>query len=142
MPTEKHQLRRPSIRLLEITALRAHERIIPSRVRMIKADLEKTGKMKTPLWVEKDHLVVLNGHHRLAALKELGCRLVPAFLLDYDAVEVGVCPGSRIISIDKQSVIAAGLSQSLFPPRSSLHTLHLKIPVTATPLAALRNSGF
>jgi hypothetical protein len=92
-----------------------------------------------PLWVEKDHCVVLNGHHRLAALKELGCTRAPVILFDYlsDAVRVSVCPGSKVSSIDKRSIIAAGLCGALFPPRTSFHILCAKLGVAPTPLAAL-----
>lgn len=137
MLIERHPSRRPEIRLLEIAALKAHEKIIPGRMRRIKSDIQRSGKLKMPLWVEKDHLVVLNGHHRLAALKELGCQFAPAIVLDYEMLEVSVCPGSKIRSIDKRAVIAAALSQNLFPPRSSLHAIRLKVRAVLTPLEML-----
>lgn len=70
-PFEKLRFHKTEVRILDIGALKAHEGVIPGRVRRIKSDLKRSGEIRMPLWVEKDHFVVLNGHHRLAALKEL-----------------------------------------------------------------------
>ncbi|NNN04936.1 MAG: ParB N-terminal domain-containing protein [Elusimicrobia bacterium] len=141
MPIERLRSPRPEIHLLDIAALKAHERVIATRLLKIKSALKKSGEVRTPLWVEREHLIVLNGHHRLGALRELGCRYAPAILLDYsnDDVRVGVCPGAKIASIDKRSIIAAALTGNLLPARSSLHVLSFLPGVRPTPLAALKH---
>lgn len=143
MAFEKLRFHKAEIRILDIDALKAHERIIPDRVRKIKSDLERSGEIRMPLWVEKDHFVVLNGHHRLAALKKLGCTRAPVVLFDYfsDEVQVGVCPGAKIASIDKRSIIEAALAGMLFPARSSLHSLRAVPASEPTLLSELMIGG-
>lgn len=128
------------IDLINIRRLKAHEETIPERVKKIKDDIHTRGELMTPLWIEDSNDVVLNGHHRLAALKALGCELAPCVLFDYSSpkVEVQVCPGSSIKSINKKLILSAALTGNLFPPRSSLHVLKFDPPVFLTPLALLK----
>ncbi len=128
------------IDLLPIAELKAHEETHPDRALRIKGEILKSGAVLTPLWVDERHRIVLNGHHRLAALKELGCVYVPVLLVDYGSpsVSVDVCPGSSIASISKEAVTEAALSGNLLPPRSSLHLLNFTPPNFATPLKTLK----
>ena len=130
------------IDLLPIPELKAHEEVLPDRVSRIKEEILETGTMLTPLWIDETNKVVLNGHHRLAALKELGCDYAPALLVDYDnwGVTVDICPGAVIDSISKTAVIEAALSGRLFPPRSSLHSLNFIPPNFVTALNALKKT--
>ena len=125
--------------LLPLQDLKAHEGAIPERVQKIKEEIAAAGEILTPLWVDKQRSIVLNGHHRLAALKELGCGYAPCLLLDYSSpyVRVEVCPGAAVETIDKESVVQAALNSNLFPPRSSFHVLAFEPPRLVIPLAAL-----
>ncbi len=123
-----------------VSELKAHEETIPERVERIQSEILESGKVVTPLWVDLEHRIVLNGHHRLAALKNLGCHSAPVLFVDYDDsnVTVGICPGAQISEISKEEVVQAALSGPLFPPRSSLHALQLVEPDFQTPLSLLR----
>ena len=46
--------------------------------------------MEDPIIVERENLVVLDGMHRVKALKRLGCKLIPVCLVDYDSPEIKV----------------------------------------------------
>ena len=124
---------------LPLSRLKAHEGVIPERVKKIKEEISAAGVIETPLWVDREHFIVLNGHHRLAALKEIGAALVPCVLLDYSSpyIEVRVCEGAKIKSIDKEKVQDAALDGKLFPPRSSFHTLRFDPPKVETPVELL-----
>lgn len=129
------------IDLLPIDQLKAHEETIPERTKKIKDEIEQSGQLESALWVEKKSKVILNGHHRLAALKLLGCEFVPCILLDYSSpeIKVGICPGSSVTAIDKSLVLQAALGEKLFPPRSSLHVLRFDPPDFSVPLEMLRS---
>ncbi len=130
--------------LLAIESLKPHEDFIVDRMRGIKAEIAESKELRTPLWVEKNYGVVLNGHHRLQALKELGAREVPCVLVDYASfsVRLELCPGAALAGIDKQMVLQAGLSGQLLPPRSSYHSLSGRVPELVCPLDKLMNMGF
>lgn len=126
--------------ILPLAQLKAHEETIPERIAGIREDILKSGQMLAPLWVERKSFVVLNGHHRLAALKDLGCSWASCLLFDYSSpyVEVQVCPGAKVNRIDKDSILQAALSGRPFPPRSSLHVLSFDPPDFPTPLSFLK----
>ena len=126
--------------LLPVTELKVHEKTFSDRVQRIKKEILKSELVLTPLWIDKKRRIVLNGHHRLAALKELGCARVPVLLIDYDSccVTVGICSAASISSINKSAVIEAAISGPLFPPRSSLHSLNFTPPNFSVPLSALK----
>lgn len=127
-------------RLLPIELFKPHEEVQSERVLKIKKEILENEKILNPLWIEKGNFVVLNGHHRLQALKELGCFQVPCFLLNYFSsdIEVQVCSGSSLTQIDKHSIIQAALTGNLFPPRSSFHILNFKLQPCPTPLGDLQ----
>lgn len=135
MPHSSHE-----IDLLPISQLKIHEETIPSRVLRIKQEISQSGCVVTPILVEKDNFIVLNGHHRLAALKELGCEFAPCLLVDYQSpyIEVKICPEGSMRHIDKDIIIQAALTNRPFPPRSSLHELNFNPPAFSTPLAILK----
>ncbi|MEM0490218.1 MAG: ParB N-terminal domain-containing protein [Ignisphaera sp.] len=68
------------------------------------------GALRKPIIVEKNRLIVIDGHHRLNALKSLGVKVVPAYIADYglDVDDVGgwmYIGSSRLI--DHRSVVKA-----------------------------------
>jgi uncharacterized protein (DUF1015 family) len=71
------------IALIEIHKLRDHEEIKQEYLKKLTAQIKKDNELKFPLIVDKYSNVVLDGHHRFFALKKLGCKRVPAYLVDY-----------------------------------------------------------
>src|SRR3989344_3644589 len=71
------------IALLEIEKLHDHEQIKQDMLSQLVAEIKKDNEVKYPLIVDKYSNVVLDGHHRYHALKELGCKFAPAHVIDY-----------------------------------------------------------
>jgi hypothetical protein len=68
-----------------------HEEIIPELLDKLVDEIKSSGRVKDPVIVDSNTLVVLDGMHRVAALEKLGCRYLPACLVDYrnPSVRVG-----------------------------------------------------
>jgi len=82
--------------------------------------------------------VVLDGQHRLAALKALGAKLVPAFLVNYRSPWVKVSSWRPGVRVSKEMVIEAGLSGRKLPPKTSRHVVEgVEVPEVNVPLEAL-----
>ena len=88
--------------MLEIECLRPHEQVDPFRLKDLKKQLANDGFQKDPIIVDEKHLIVIDGHHRILALKALGYHKVVAHkirYLDDDRVVLGtwypVIRGSR-----------------------------------------------
>ncbi|MEK6987516.1 MAG: ParB N-terminal domain-containing protein, partial [Candidatus Thermoplasmatota archaeon] len=85
------------------------------------------------------HFVILDGHHRFAALKALGCRRIPAYVIDYfsDIIDLKTWPDAVVQEVRKDEVIRRGLANDPFPPKTTRHILKIKLPDVFTDLEDL-----
>ena len=58
--------------LIPIDELFGHEEVVQTQVDWLKENLKKLGYFFRPILITKTEKVVLDGHHRVVALKELG----------------------------------------------------------------------
>ena len=87
LPTPELELR---LRLEELSKVRIHEEIIPELLEELSTAINLDGKVKHPVIVDSNTLVVLDGMHRVAALEKLGCKYLPVCLVDYQSPSVKV----------------------------------------------------
>ena len=85
------------IALVETDKLLIHEEIIPFRLNKLKASIERDGVQSAPILVDRNTHVVLDGMHRTAIMKELGCRFTCVCLLDYFDPSISVQRWCRLI---------------------------------------------
>jgi len=86
------------IKLVELGKLRIHEEIIPELLDSMVDEIKSNGMLRHPIIADMNTLVVLDGMHRVAALKKIKCRYVPACLVDYDSPKVKVGCWYRTVS--------------------------------------------
>ena len=119
------------VALVDIDWLRPHEEIkIRNRDKLL--DMTKRwGGFTKPLLVDSVTGAILDGHHRHSVALSLGLKRVPVILIDYlddDEITVGVWPGCGLDSISKQDVIDMSLSENLYSPKTSKHTISNHLP--------------
>lgn len=129
--------RHPEFALVPITQLHAHERIDGRDVVKLAAKIRNEGMVSDPVWVARGSLVVLNGHHRVAALRRLGAARVPAWIFDYDAEIVRLGRWSPGPEISKSEVVRRAKGGELYPPKTTRHEIGVELPHRPTPLAEL-----
>jgi len=128
--------------IVDLDLLLPHEKTVPERVSSVARYILAAGYVKYPLLVDLDHLVVLDGHHRLEALKLIGARSAPAFLVDYRKGYVQVRSFRKEVRVTKELVLQAGLSGRLLEPKTSRHVLvGVTLPPSFFPLSALMRGG-
>src|SRR3989441_12907103 len=71
--------------VVEIQALHGHEQIRPGLLAELRDLITRDGYLRRPILVADGTFVVLDGHHRVEALRSLGCRRIPAYLVDYSS---------------------------------------------------------
>ncbi|MEM1680389.1 MAG: ParB N-terminal domain-containing protein [Sulfolobales archaeon] len=71
------------IGLVELERLKPHEKTVESRVIKVLNSLISTKTLIRPLILDEKTLTVIDGAHRLKALRKLGLKVVPALLVDY-----------------------------------------------------------
>ena len=111
---------------VEIRKLNPHEEVIKENLKEVLTSLKVEGRLKEPVIVDQETRVILDGHHRVKAFALLGLKKIPCKLVDYNSDEITV-ESRRNRKITKEEVIEKGLSDELFPPKTSKHKIGRKI---------------
>jgi hypothetical protein len=74
---------RMEIKFVSIESVFTHEETIPSALEKLKNEILDVLVLKHPIIVDTETYVVLDGMHRVAALKSLGCNIAPVCFVDY-----------------------------------------------------------
>jgi hypothetical protein len=85
------------IALVKTDKLLIHEEIIPYRLDKLKARIEQDGVQSAPIVVDRSTHVVLDGMHRTAIMRELGCSFTCVCLIDYFDPRVKVQRWCRVV---------------------------------------------
>ena len=93
-----HPKIRLEIKLEKVENVYIHEEVMPSTLRKLMEDLRADDLFKHPVIVDSKTLVVLDGMHRVAAIKNLGCRFIPVCLVEYENPHIKVGCWCRVIN--------------------------------------------
>ena len=125
MRHKKRKLKSEKVVFFEIETLREHEEIRPDYLEELKKEIVLDGKLKMPICIDKKTCIILDGHHRLHALKRLGCKRIPVVLVDYQSPEIKVIPWRAGETITKEKIIDIALSGKRMPSKTSKHMIAL-----------------
>ncbi len=84
--------------LRPISTLRPHEETVPHDLDQIVKSLQNIPVLRHPIITDRDTGLILDGTHRLAALKALGCRSAPCALINYQDPRIRVESWFRVIT--------------------------------------------
>ncbi len=127
----------PTFELIPLERLRGHEQHEPEKVDELVAELRRTGRFVEPIWVARDSWVILNGHHRVEALRRLGLKRIPAWVFDYHGDHVGLERWQPGPPIEKVEVVRRAHHGRPFPPKTTRHRLRVELPSRSVPLSEL-----
>ncbi len=126
-------------RLCSLASLTPHEHYNEQEARAIADDIIRNGEVRDPLLIDLRRKIILDGHHRFAALKDiLKLRQAPCYLIDYDGPDISVYSWREDVAVTKSDVIAAASSRKLLPEKTSRHELRLETRSRPTLLSLLR----
>ena len=92
-----HPLIDLEIALVELHKLVIHEEILPRFLDQLVNNIRSRQLLMHPIIVDRQHFVVLDGMHRIAAIQKLGCRFIPVCLIDYQNPHVAIGSWFRVI---------------------------------------------
>ena len=87
----------------------------------LKNEILSDGILKMPIAVDKKTYIILDGHHRLHALRRIGCKRIPCILFDYQSPEIEVLPQREGETVTQGLVIKTALAGRRMPPKTSKH---------------------
>lgn len=85
------------ILIINISSLHLHEETVPDLLQQLIEAIEADGCVRHPIIVDKKSRVVLDGVHRVVALRKLGLNRVPACLVNYTSPSIKVYSWYRTI---------------------------------------------
>lgn len=127
------------VRLVAIAKLRAHERVRPQRLLQVKEMIRAERKIHDPVVVDRQTGIILDGHHRVESLRQLGCQLVPVMEVDYLSNQVRVVArreeyrGKDL----KGMVLRTALGGKCMPPKSTKHLVSGRVRGVGIPIIML-----
>ncbi|MFZ2413598.1 MAG: ParB N-terminal domain-containing protein [Candidatus Cryosericum sp.] len=130
-----------TITLVPVNALRQHELILNENMIRVQRDLVRDGMIKDPIIVDQRTMVILDGHHRYNALKRMGYKYVPVYLVDYSSDHIAVAAWRSGEHVTKAEVMRAGLTGNLMPAKTSRHTIPDLPHGVNVPLAMLKEKS-
>lgn len=140
---------RLDIAIVDIDSLHLHEDVVQELVRYLMLSIKTDGYVRHPIIVDRKSLIVLDGVHRVVALKKLGIQRVPACLVDYSSPTIQVLNWYRTMTgasdiesalseiqmkgcdVEKIGAVAErtlGISPAVAAVRSRKQTLLIKCP--------------
>lgn len=114
-----------NINLVEINKLKCHEMVCLKRLKQVKYDLLIKGYIKNPVVVDRNNYIILDGHHRVVALKQLGATRIPAYFVDYKNKNIRVSLRRKEFKFNdiKQAVVNYCLEGKIFPSKTTRHLI-------------------
>jgi hypothetical protein len=125
------------VQLVALDRLRNHEEHDAEYAAQLAERIRADGGVLHPVVVAQGSMTLLDGHHRVAALRHLGARYAPCVVLDYRDPRIIVDSWRADISVCRSSVLHAAVSRALLPPKTSRHRFKPELGEMAVTLETL-----
>ncbi len=93
------------LELIRLSDLLPHELIEVRRLKKVRNSIKSLGKVLKPVIIDEATGVIIDGHHRVVALKSLGLKYVPALLIRYTEVIKEIGTFSYLIKGSNEEVL-------------------------------------
>ena len=103
--------------IIDIDELREHEEINPELLDKLRKEIAADGVLKLAIAVDEKTKTVIDGHHRIQALKQLGYKKIPVVLIDYMSPEIVVQTWKEGMKVTKEEVLEAALLGKKMTPK-------------------------
>ncbi len=127
--------------LRPIGSVLPHEETITDLASRLSDQIRADGFQRDPIIVDRENHVVLDGMHRLRALKELGARHILCHFVDYSSPEIRLERWARLLKGVKRESLVAILKDSRIDRRVSLKEAIELVDGRSTPVAVLTSGS-
>jgi len=111
------------IKIVPIGSLKQHEEVIACHLARLMEQIKNDGFLSDPVIVDRNTMVILDGHHRFNSLMAMGLKFCPVCLVDYQDETIQVASWKEDMIVTKDDVIGAGMTGELLSPKTSRHLI-------------------
>lgn len=128
------------IHYIPVKQILPNEHHYPEHVAGLADTIRQEQLWRIPIVVERTSFAVMDGHHRLAAARQLKLKYIPCLLLDYDLVAVDASRDGY--HVDPCEIMRRAKAGNLYPPKTTRHQFPSPLPVCniSVPLLQERTS--
>ena len=127
--------------LRPIGSVLPHEETITDLSSRLSDRIRADGFQRDPIIVDRENHVVLDGMHRLRALKDLGARHILCHLVDYSSPEIRLERWARLLKGAKRESLVEILTSSRIARRVSLKEAIELVDGRSTPVSVLTSGS-
>lgn len=109
-------------KIINIDSIIPHEEFNQEAVDGLCEEIKCSEAFTHPVLVDKKTGLLIDGHHRYNAMRNLGAKTIPAYLVNYSCpnlVAFKEAPGNRIIS--KKEILSMAKQNKLYPKKYTFH---------------------
>ena len=108
---------------IDINLLFPHEKVIADKKEILKANLKykDDSVIISSIIICSESKMIIDGHHRYFALKELGLEKIPVTMINYFSDKIIT---DKNDSLMKHDIIENALSGKLYEPKSTKHLIY------------------
>ena len=108
---------------IDINLLSPHEKVIADKKEILKANLKykDDSVIISSIIICSESKMIIDGHHRYFALKELGLEKIPVTMINYFSDKIIT---DKNDSLMKHDIIENALSGELYEPKSTKHLIY------------------
>jgi L-serine kinase (ADP) len=123
---EKEQCNNVEISMIALDRLLPIENHIKERAAMLFEEISNSIWWTKPIVVEKENLLILDGHHRFEVAKKIGIKKIPVVFTSYNQVEVWSLRKSEFV--DVPTVVKRAKERDIYPNKTVKHNFPFLIP--------------
>jgi len=122
--------------LIDVSLLIPIEDHSDARSHRIGDKINQEGVWTKPILVAKDHMLVLDGHHRFSFAKRVGLKKIPAIVVAYEDIKIRSL--RKEISFTHEDVIRNAKCHQIYPYKTVKHDLEFNLPKIKVDLSSLK----
>lgn len=123
------------ISLISIEKLKPIEDFIKERADQLFDTISKNEYWIKPIVIEREHHLILDGHHRFDVAKRMGLTHIPVVIVDYKDIEIwSLRPEEKVTH---ELVVSRALSDNIYPNKTVKHHFPFAIPECKIPIKNL-----